>query len=120
GIIEAVKLLAAKPPTTTLEKVMGEMPPPAPMTYMVNGGLKPHRMLFPTEQGIAVPAFVIRPGATGFGPEAGILVAVDERGKEALASDPLVLEAIKRGWAALCIDPRGIGELEVPRSGWVF
>jgi hypothetical protein len=77
-------------------------------------------MLFPTEAGIAVPAFVIRPGPTGFGPEAGILVAVDDRGKEALASDPLVLEAIKRGWAALCIDPRGIGELEVPRSGWAF
>src|SRR5262249_10284179 len=51
----------------------------------------------------------------------GVLVAVDDRGKEGLASDPLVAEAIrKRGWQLWAIDPRGVGELETPKSGWAF
>ena len=115
GIIAAVKLLAKDPPRASLEKVMGEAPKPAPMTSLPSGGLKPRRVLIPTEAGIEVPAFAIRPK-----PETGMLVAVDDRGKEAMASDPLVLAAIKRGWAALFIDPRGIGELSVPQSGWTF
>ena len=117
AIIEAVKRLAQKLPSATLEKVMGEMPRPVPIMYRTVPGVGLQRSLFRTQAGIEVPAFVIKPGNS---PETGILVAVDDRGKEALASDPLVLEAIKRGWAALCIDPRGIGELAVPKSGWAF
>jgi hypothetical protein len=48
------------------------------------------------------------------------LIAVDDRGKEALSQDPLVLEAANRGWTIWAVDPRGIGELATDKRGWVF
>ena len=47
-------------------------------------------------------------------------MAVDDRGKEALASDPVVEKAHDRGWAVCGVDPRGIGESATDKTGWVF
>ena len=49
-----------------------------------------------------------------------MLVALDDRGKEALASDPVVETAHARGWAVCGVDPRGIGESATDKTGWVF
>jgi dienelactone hydrolase len=115
GIVEAMKRLARdfKSPVP-MEKLMGELPRGLPLTIGLKVA-KVQRVVFATQPGIDVPAVVFRPAS-----EAGVLVAVDDRGKEALASDPLVVEALKRGWMVWAIDPRGIGELATQKPGWVF
>jgi len=50
----------------------------------------------------------------------GVVVAVDDRGKEALAAEPVVQALLKKGWAVCGVDPRGIGELATTKPGWVF
>jgi hypothetical protein len=50
----------------------------------------------------------------------GVVVAVDDRGKDALDSEPVVQALLKRGWAVCGADPRGIGELATTKPGWVF
>ena len=66
--------------------------------------------------GLDVPAFLLRPA----GEVRGVLVALDDRGKEVLASDPVVETAHARGWAVCGVDPRGIGESATDKTGWVF
>lgn len=63
--------------------------------------------------GIRVPAILLRTAR-----EKGLLIAVDDRGKEALAEDPVVRRALDAGWSVCGIDPRGIGELTVSLRGW--
>ncbi|MCX6622282.1 MAG: hypothetical protein NTY38_14685, partial [Acidobacteria bacterium] len=65
--------------------------------------------------GEARPAFLIRPAR-----EKGLLVAFDDRGKEAVAGEPFIQQAIRNGWAVCGIDPRGIGELAIKEHGWLF
>ncbi len=65
--------------------------------------------------GEARPAFLIRPVK-----EKGLLVALDDRGKEAVAAEPFIQKAIGQGWAVLGVDPRGIGELQLNEHGWIF
>ena len=123
GIIEAVRRLSAElPPTktpTSIEELMGGSPAEAPLTIGLNVH-KLQRVVFEPQTGIEVPAYVIRPGPDGSMPATGVLVAVDDRGKEALASDPLVVEAERRGWMVWAIDPRGIGESAIEHRGWAF
>ena len=72
--------------------------------------------MIPSEAGLDVPAFLLRPA----GEVRGVVVALDDRGKEVLASDPVVREALDRGWAVCGVDPRGIGESATDKTGWVF
>ena len=121
GIIDAVRRLAADLPSSdrSLTELMGGDPPEARMGFGLQVR-KVQREVFETQPGIEIPAFVLRPGPDGAAPENGILVAVDDRGKETLASDPLVAEAERRGWMVWGIDPRGIGELAIDKPGWAF
>jgi len=50
----------------------------------------------------------------------GLVMALDDREKEALASDPVLLRALDRGWAICAVDVRGIGEMAVAERGWIF
>jgi hypothetical protein len=68
------------------------------------------------EPGLEVPAFLLRPE----GEVRGVAVAIDDRGKEFLASDPAVHEVLERGWAICGMDPRGVGESATDKMGWVF
>jgi hypothetical protein len=61
------------------------------------------------------PAFLVKPKGT----PVGVLVALDDRGKEALAGDAVVKEALAKGWSVCGIDPRGIGERATTQMGWV-
>lgn len=61
------------------------------------------------------PAFLLKPK----GEPAGVLVALDDRGKEVLTEDLVVRAAMERGWAVCGIDPRGIGERAVRPMNWV-
>src|SRR5437879_6899496 len=70
-----------------------------------------------------VPVTILRPGPSphpGGGGGAGTLLAIDDRDKETLASDPVVQEAFQRDWLVVEVDPRGFGELTVQEPGWVF
>jgi dienelactone hydrolase len=64
---------------------------------------------------VTVPAFLLQPKNPR-----GVMMALDDRGKEPLAADPLVLRAIDRGWAVCGVDVRGIGELATEKRGWIF
>jgi hypothetical protein len=78
--------------------------------------LRLQRLEIPAEPGVATPAFLLQPP----GEAKGVVVAVDDRGKEALGADPVVQEAFERGWAVCGVDPRGIGESATAKMGWVF
>ena len=118
-MIEAVRRLARdlppSPPRIDLEAVLGPTPPAPPARVKVSGG-RLQRLLIPSEAGLDVPAFLLRPA----GEVRGLVVALDDRGKEVLASDPVVREAHARGWAVCGVDPRGIGESATDKTGWVF
>jgi dienelactone hydrolase len=119
AIMEMVRSLAQglppSPPRIDLEAVLGP-PPPAPPGRVTLSGERLQRLLIPSEEDLTIPAFLLRPA----GEVRGLVVAVDDRGKEALASDPVVEEAVARGWAVCGVDPRGLGELAVDEAGWAF
>jgi dienelactone hydrolase len=119
AMIEAVRRLARdlppSPPRIDLGAVLGPMPP-APPARVDLGIARLQRLLVPSEAGLDVPAFLLRPA----GEVRGVLVAIDDRGKEVLASDPVVESAHARGWAVCGVDPRGIGESATDKTGWVF
>jgi hypothetical protein len=98
-----------------VESVLGPWPAPQ-LTHLRLDGVRVQRLLIPTEPGMTVPAFLLRPS----GDVRGVVVAVDDRGKEALASDPVVLESFEKGWAVCGVDPRGIGESKTAKMGWTF
>jgi dienelactone hydrolase len=102
-------------PRLEWESILGAWPEPMPTRPRVDR-LRLQRLLIPTEPEITVSAFLLRPP----GEVKGIVVAVDDRGKEALGSDPAVLEAFERGWAVCGVDPRGLGESATAKTGWVF
>ncbi len=79
-----------------------------------------HRRNLATEEGIEVPVTILRPGPD-YGPGlAGTLLAIDDRDKESLASDPIVQEALRRDYLVIEMDPRGFGELAVSHPNWIF
>jgi dienelactone hydrolase len=120
-MIEVVRRLARDlPPSPSssrvdLEAVLGPMPSARPARVEVTAE-RLQRLSIPSEAGLEVPAFLLRPA----GDARGLVVALDDRGKEVLASDPVVLEAHVRGWAVCGVDPRGLGESSVAEAGWVF
>jgi dienelactone hydrolase len=94
-------------------KFFGAGVPSAPMPHIESRTAQ--RIEVPVGGGITIPAFLLR----GHG-EKGLLIALDDRGKEALAAEPLVKLALDRGWAVCGVDVRGIGELETASRGWLF
>jgi dienelactone hydrolase len=119
AVIAMVRRLARDLPPASprieLESILGPWPEPQPSRTRLRD-VRLQRLSIPTEPGIAVPAFLLRPP----GEPLGVVVAVDDRGKEALGSDPVVIDAFEKNWAVCGIDPRGIGELATTKPGWVF
>lgn len=117
GIVETARRMARqiKPGGLTIMEAMGGAPQPLRLTAPPRKA-QVARHLFTTQTGIDVPALIL----AASGVRAGVLVAVDDRGKEALLEDPVVREAWRRGWDIWAIDPRGIGESHIEKSGWVF
>ncbi len=119
GMIEAVRRLARElppsPPRVDLAAVLGPMPIASPARIRAGGALV-QRVLVPSEPGLEIPAFLLLPA----GEVRGVVVALDDRGKEAIASDPIVESARAHGWVVCGVDPRGIGESATEKPGWVF
>jgi hypothetical protein len=102
-------------PSANLAAVLGPMPAASPARIRAGGALV-QRVLVPSEPGLEIPAFLLLPA----GEVRGVVVALDDRGKEAIASDSIVESARARGWAVCGVDPRGIGESATDKPGWVF
>jgi dienelactone hydrolase len=131
AIVALVKRLARdlppQSPRLNLAAVLGPWPkideprPPVQsgaVTVLKGTRARLRRMLFPSEPGIMIPAFLLEPGEHS--DIKGVLLALDDRGKEAVAADPVLWQALGRGWCACGVDPRGLGELSVEKRGWVF
>lgn len=118
GIIAAVRKLAMDLPpasaTPNFAGVFGLLPQPAPLHPTLTPA-RVQRVEFVAEPGVVLPAFLVRPA----GRPRGIVLAVNDLGKEALAADPLLQSALDRGWALFGVDPRGIGESSTLKMGWV-
>jgi dienelactone hydrolase len=119
AMIAAVRRLADElppaPPRIDLIRALGPEPSAPPCEVRLKGD-QLQRLLVATEVDLDVPAFLLRPA----GEVRGMLVALDDRGKEALVVDPVILMAHARGWAVCGVDPRGIGESATDKAGWVF
>ncbi len=119
AMIEVVRRLARalppSPPRIDLGAVLGPAPTAQPARVKVSDA-RLQRLLIPSVAGLDVPAFFLRPA----GEVRGLVVALDDRGKEELASDPVIREAHDQGWAVCGMDPRGNGESAVDKTGWVF
>jgi dienelactone hydrolase len=122
---DLARSLNLESPRLDLESALGPWPSPAGARppVRVDGrlpvkGARLQRMLVETEPGITVPAFLLRPDKNDG--VKGVLIAVDDRGKEAVAADPLIAVALREGWGVCGVDPRGFGELATEKRGWVF
>ena len=106
GIIAAVERLAAAPaaksawPPIELDRACDMQIKDAPV----------QRLMF-----CDTPAFLIQPARR----HDGVVIALDDRGKEALAGDPAVESALSLGWSVCGIDPRAIGERSTTQMGWI-
>ncbi|HZT28759.1 MAG TPA: prolyl oligopeptidase family serine peptidase [Bryobacteraceae bacterium] len=109
GIVSAMRRLADHTATPAAVPVPGVTHRPVRLKDE-----RLQRIEIPADK-FAIPAFLLRPA----GRQRGVVLAVDDRGKEATLSDPAIREALARGWAVLGIDPRGIGELATSKASWV-
>jgi len=100
-------------PAPSPDQVFGSLPPdPEPSVNLEQREVQ--RLEVRTGTGLLIPGFLYSLPR----PE-GLLLVVDDEGKEASLHDPLVNQAVAKGWAVCGIDPRGIGELSVEEMGWV-
>ncbi|MEJ7609275.1 MAG: prolyl oligopeptidase family serine peptidase, partial [Bryobacteraceae bacterium] len=119
AMIAAVKHIAVGLPRVPgplhLEQVLGPWPDPLPAKVKV-GTQRMERLVLPSEPGLLIPSILLRP----LGTARGLLLAVDDRGKEAVFADTAVLRFVEAGWAVLALDPRGIGEMASSKNNWLF
>ena len=118
GIIDTVGRIAAglssaKVSESSLRDTLAWPPASAPAGPPVSDA-SIQRLMIPTETGISVPAFLVRPQNE----VRGVLVALDDRGKEELTTAIDANEILRKNWAILGIDPRGIGEMKTSQMGW--
>jgi dienelactone hydrolase len=115
-MVEVARSLALRPPREKLQiaEVLG-IPGPVRTPRVELPAGTTTRVLIPVDEKLDVPGFVIRPA----GIERGLLLALDDRGKEAAVADLPVDMLLDRGWALAGIDPRGLGELQTVQRGWV-
>ena len=122
GIAGEIAVLAALSdnmgPELPLRVLAGAAPQPGKLALGINT-FPVHRLNLATEEGIEAPVTILRPGPGFGGGNAGTLLAIDDKDKESLASDPIVEEALRRDYLVVEMDPRGFGELAVSHPAWV-
>jgi dienelactone hydrolase len=119
AMVAAVSRLAADPVAGAreldLSKVLGRWPRPVHWSPVISK-VPLQRLVMPIEPDLQVPMILLRPAEN----PKGLLVAIDDRGKESALSDSSVHELTSAGWAVLGVDPRGLGELASTHKTWVF
>lgn len=102
-----------------LTESLGEPLPAARMTRAIEIARK-QEITLPTQVDMQVPVSVYRPGPQGGDFHVGVLVAIDDQGRDHLERDPVVQAAVQRGWMVYAIDPRGLGELKTNDDEFIF
>jgi hypothetical protein len=91
------------------------IPPLGAAPRVTIGDARKQRLEIPSEGGVNLPALLHKPE----GKWKGVLIGLDDSGKEA-AADALPVDAIlAKGWAVCGVDVRGIGELATAQMRWV-
>jgi dienelactone hydrolase len=119
AMVAAVAKIAAKLPPVPPQLRWNEVLGPWPTMPAWTGNLQPgrlQRLLVPVESDLQIPAVLLRPS----GEALGLLVALDDRGKEAVLSEEPTRSLVDDGWAVLAVDPRGIGEMATTKNTWLF
>jgi dienelactone hydrolase len=116
AMVETARRLADALPRRKLrlDEVLG-VANPLPARRINRPPASPARFTVRAQDGLEIPGFLLRPQ----GAERGLLLAVDDRGKEAAVSDLPVDQILARGWGIAGVDARGIGELRTAQMGWV-
>lgn len=123
GIAEMINRLATQAPSADAQQSLDALIGSTPSGTHFTSGVNPvpvTRINLRVETGVLMPATVLRPGEDHGGGDRGSLLAIDDRQKESLASDPIVLEALRRDYMVWEIDPRGFGETAVQQPAWEF
>jgi dienelactone hydrolase len=119
GIISSVKRLMQNIPgpsgVADLGHRLGKLPDNPPQRPQIRDVVL-QRLVIPSEQGLEVPAFLAKPR----GRLKGVVVGMHDKGKQALATEAVLQEALDAGWAVCGVDPRGNGELTTAHGGWIF
>ncbi len=105
-IARALRRPSNVPSLAELEGILGKLPP-LPRSH----GRVTERLTIPSEPGLEVVGLLSNVRSSG----RRLVLAVDDRGKEAAVQD-----APAGGWAVCGIDPRGIGELSTTKPTWTF
>lgn len=119
-VTAAIQKLPVPVPPPDLEIVFGKLPSSGQLTTAFrqapDNSRRVQRLEFVSENGITIPAFLVKPETAAL---KGVIVGVDDRGKEELVQDQFIQSTIRAGWAVCGVDLRGIGELAVARIKWV-
>ncbi len=98
-----------------LSDVLGSWP--APMEWQGKiGSAAVERLVIPSEHDLKIPAVLARPNLQ----PRGVVIALDDRGKEEVFADRPIQDALRAGWAVLSVDPRDIGEMATTKPTWLF
>ena len=108
GLVAAIRKLAGRiKPDTYVAPITVRRP-----EVTLSDNIAVQRLLIPSGS-LRIPAFFIR------GTAKGVLLAVDDAGKEAVLKSDRIAAALKDGWSVYGVDPRGIGELGTTQTGWL-
>ncbi len=109
GIVAAVQKIAGRAkPSSTIPALKARRPD---LTILADAPIQ--RLLIPAAGDLQIPAFFIR------GNGRGVLLALDDRGKELTLKEERVINALRDGWSLCGVDPRGIGEMATTQTGWL-
>jgi hypothetical protein len=111
--------LAEVPLRTALQPLLGTPLSRGRMTIGINPAQR-QIVTLETQPGVEIAVTVFRPGPYGSDPHRGTLIALADEGRGTLESDPVVREAVRRGWMVWTVDPRGIGEAKTDREAFVL
>lgn len=118
GIVRVAQMLARRvvpAPSCDYEACLGKLPPEPAQTGEMTPA-REQRLSIASEQGLTLPAYLLRPS----GKVSGIVVAMDDNGKEHLAGGAVCREALASGWAFCGVDTRAVGELASAHPNWLF
>jgi dienelactone hydrolase len=115
AVQEDARHLPPEPPRIRLTDVLGPWPSPIAWKPKI-GSQQIQRLVIPSEPGLNVPVILAQPTQH----VRGIVLALDDRGKESVFADSAIRDALNAGWAVLAVDPRGIGELATSKPTWTF
>jgi dienelactone hydrolase len=98
-----------------LQDLLGRLPEALPQQPRILRSTE-QRLLIPSEADLTLPAYLLVPPSQ----HKGLLIGAHDGGKEQLAENAVLRQALELGWAVCGVDPRGVGELATAHNNWIF